>query len=100
MHTTNILEKMKLPSKLHISTAEQWSTELKALLEKDSDVNLDISGVEAIDTASIQVLCALQKSLAVTDNRIEWSGSSESLVQATDLLGVTSFLHLAEKPQD
>jgi len=67
------------------------------MLEKSGEITLDVSKVESIDTASIQVLCALQKSLAVTDTRINWSGKSEALVRATNTLGVTEFLCLTEQ---
>ena len=87
---------MKLPSKLHISEAEHLSKELNTLLQSPDAIVIDISEVEAVDTASIQVLCALQKSLNATDNNISWIGTSKAFNEAADMLGVADFLKLKE----
>lgn len=85
---------MKLASKLHISDIEHLTQELSALLESASDIELDASDVEATDTASLQAICALQKSLATTGSHINWTGKSKAFTQAADMLGVSDFLSL------
>lgn len=87
---------MKLASKLHISEVEGLTKELTSLLDSSQDVSIDISDVEAIDTASMQALCSLQKSLAVTGNHVNWLGNSKAFKEAADTLGVAEFLAITE----
>lgn len=86
---------MKLPSKLHISDVENLVKDLGTLLSDSSEVILDGSEVESVDTASLQAICALQRSLALTDNFIHWQGVSESLKTAATRLGVEEYLKLS-----
>ena len=83
---------MKLASKLHISEVDSLTKELTALLDSSQQVYIDISEVEAVDTASVQALCSLQKSLAVTGSTINWVGNSKAFNEAADTLGVAEFL--------
>ncbi|GAB3000970.1 STAS domain-containing protein [Psychrosphaera aestuarii] len=87
---------MKLASKLHISEAEQLSASLLNLLSTDQKICIDISEVNDADTASIQVLCALQKSLSATNNAISWQGKSSVLSNIAQQLGVKEFLNLPD----
>lgn len=85
---------VKLQTKLHISDAEALSEKLVSCLESSDPIILDISDVNDADTASLQVLCALQKSLFLTQNSIEWSGVSKPLADAAKQLGVHDLLNL------
>lgn len=86
---------MKLSSKLHISGAEKLAQELLSLVEQSQPVEIEITDVESVDTASLQVLCALQKSLAATDSEIVWQGTNAPLLQAAQRAGVAKYLGLA-----
>lgn len=85
---------MKLQTKLHISDAESLAEQLVSCLESSEPIVLDVSDVTDADTASVQVLCALQKSLSLTQNSIEWSGVSKPLADAAKQLGVQDLLNL------
>ncbi len=87
---------MKLASKLHISEVEGLIKELTGLLDSSQQVKIDVSDVESLDTASMQALCSLQKSLAVTGSSINWIGSSKAFSEAADTLGVAEFLAINE----
>lgn len=87
---------MKLASKLHISEVEGLTKELAALLDSSQQVYIDVSEVEAVDTASMQALCSLQKSLAITGSSINWVGNSKAFNEAADTLGVAEFLAITE----
>ena len=87
---------MKLPEKLHISSVEDLCHELNELLQSSNPVQIDVSDVTSVDTASIQSLCALQKSLEVTGNHIKWQGSSKAFHQAVDNLGLVEFLRITK----
>ena len=85
---------MKLASKLHISEAEALSKSLIELLSSEQEICIDISEVNDADTASLQVLCSLQKSLSLTDSAIVWKGESESLSKIANQIGIKEFLKL------
>ena len=85
---------MKLKNKLHISEVEFLLKELLPLLESSQDVFIDIDDVEEVDTASVQVLCSLQKSLSLTSSKITWVGHSDAFKKATQTLGVADFLSI------
>ncbi|WP_462157026.1 STAS domain-containing protein [Pseudoalteromonas sp. GB56] len=85
---------LKLPNEMTISQVEALHTELQAQLQSDSNVCLDISEVTKADTACVQLLCALQKSLQLGDHAIVWEGASEALENACETLGVANYLAL------
>jgi ABC-type transporter Mla MlaB component len=85
---------MKLDKQLHITDIEHLMEELQGLLKSNVEVELDIGEVEKVDTASLQALCALQKSLAETGAVIHWQGESKAFSAAADNLGVAEFLGL------
>ena len=87
---------MKLAKTLHISHAEQLRDELESLFDSDAKIRLDMSAIEAVDTASIQILCALKKSLLASKGEIEWLGTSPALLAAAQRLGVQEFLDLRQ----
>ena len=65
------------------------------MLHAEHDVSIDVSDVLRVDTASIQVLCALQKHLLEINNGIRWHGESQALNKAVDELGLTGLLALS-----
>ncbi|CCQ12726.1 hypothetical protein PALB_36660 [Pseudoalteromonas luteoviolacea B = ATCC 29581] len=85
---------IKLPSELAVSHVEELHKQLIHELHEVRDVTVDISDVIRVDTASIQLLCALQKQLLVSEHRIAWHGKSEALAQAVKELGLSEFLNL------
>lgn len=87
----------QLPSELIINSVSELKETLLDLLSKQSSIELDISQVTRADTASIQLLCSLQKNLAETQQQITWHGSSNALFVAAKTLGVQDFLALSEQ---
>ena len=87
---------MKLTSKLHISEVESLTEQLNELLDSSQPVYIEVTDVESVDTASIQALCSLQKSLAVTGSSINWVGSSQVFKKSADILGVSDFLCITQ----
>jgi anti-anti-sigma regulatory factor len=51
----------QLPAELVINSVSELKETLLDLLSKQSSIELDISQVTRADTASIQLLCSLQK---------------------------------------
>ena len=86
---------LKLPSELTISHVEEFHQQVLQVLHAEHDVSIDVSDVTRVDTASIQVLCALQKHLLDINNGIRWHGKSQALKNAVDELGLTELLALS-----
>ena len=74
------------------------SAALKASLCAVADVNesvvLDAGGVERIDTATVQLLCAFVRDRAGRNQSVAWQHASSALLEAARLLGVQSLLAL------
>lgn len=81
-----------LPEALTIQHLEPLEASLNKLVREDEPVVLDGSSVVKVDTAGIQLLCALQKSLQLTNKKIDWSGVSEALFVVASTLGTKDYL--------
>ncbi|GAA59725.1 hypothetical protein P20652_1589 [Pseudoalteromonas sp. BSi20652] len=88
---------LKLPSELVITQVEILHQDLLQELNSNDDICLDISGVISADTASVQLLCALQKHLFIIQHKIIWVGSSEALTHAIKQLGLSKYLTIESK---
>ncbi|BBN82825.1 hypothetical protein PA25_28100 [Pseudoalteromonas sp. A25] len=85
---------LKLPSELAINQVEELHQLVLQELAVDQDVCVDISEVIRVDTASIQLFCALQKHLLAISHKILWHGYSQAFSNSVDELGLTEFLAL------
>ncbi|MCQ8879866.1 STAS domain-containing protein [Pseudoalteromonas shioyasakiensis] len=85
---------LKLPEELAITKIESLHQDLLNELSTNDDVCIDISEVSRADTASIQLLCALQKHLLSVHHKIIWIGQSEPLNNAINQLGLNEYLIL------
>ena len=83
---------LKLPSELVITQVETLHQDLLQELNSNDDISLDISDVVSADTASIQLLCALQKHLLTIQHKIIWVGSSAALAHTINQLGISHYL--------
>lgn len=83
---------LKLPADMSIHHVEGLYQQISQDSGETSDVTVDISEVQRADTASVQLLCALQKHLHTLEHEIIWHGESEALAQAVSELGLTNYL--------
>ena len=90
------IEKIKLETQLQIMLVESLHEELEELLGTGADLEIDGSQVERSDTAAIQLLVAVQATLKGRDSEIRWTGVSEPLREAVEMLGLTQALNLPE----
>jgi anti-anti-sigma regulatory factor len=72
----------------------------KALYEElskvnDTDVNIDASGVEMVDTAILQLLYAFVMKITSDNHRINWVNPSEEFIARTNLLGLSRIMGIA-----
>lgn len=63
-------------------------------------VTLDIGGVERIDTATMQLLCAFVRDRTARALSIAWRGESPALQEAVRLLGVRELLSFDDAKAD
>lgn len=66
----------------------------------DSDVLLDGSAVERIDTAGLQMLVAFAKHHAASGKRMQWTAASQELQRGSRLLGLDEALGLIPSPPE
>jgi anti-anti-sigma regulatory factor len=59
-------------------------------------VCLEVGSVERVDTATLQLLCALAVDFKISDRQLNWSGDSPALREAARLLGVSQLLGLPQ----
>src|SRR5579872_5088308 len=74
------------------SNASELKSSLQELLEMPGPVTLDISCLQRLDTAAMQVLAAFVHERSGRRNGVIWRGTSQQLTTAARLLGLT--LHL------
>ncbi|WP_394193438.1 lipid asymmetry maintenance protein MlaB [Pseudoalteromonas atlantica] len=85
---------IKLPAELAINQVEILHQDLLNELSGNDDVCLDISDVTRADTASVQLLCSLQKHLLSVQHKIIWVGQSDALKGVITQLGLSEYLVL------
>jgi anti-anti-sigma regulatory factor len=75
-----------------------FQAELAERLDDSGTVLINASGVERIDTATLQLLAAFVRDLRADARVVEWTECSAALRRAAHVLGLTSALDLAVDP--
>jgi len=75
-----------------------FQAELAERLDESGTVQIDASGVERIDTATLQLLAAFVRDLRADARLVEWTDCSAALRRAAQALGLTAALDLAVDP--
>ena len=86
--------RVELDENLTIREASEALAKLRAAADLGTFITLDVSSLNRVDGAGVQLLCAVVKE---TDNQqldLIWSGESNALKSAASQLGVTEFLRL------
>lgn len=84
-----------LSSHCTIKDAAALKADLCALASEASEVELDVSAVERVDTATMQLLCAFVRDRAQRDQTVTWKGDSQNWRDAVRLLGAGDLLGYA-----
>ena len=63
-----------------------------AEIDDDSDVTIDASAVEMIDTAVLQLLFAFTRKVQAGNHRVSWKNPSDEFISRADLLGLSQHL--------
>lgn len=83
-----------LASHCTVKDAAALRQALCAVVNSEGTVTLDVSSLERIDTATIQVLCAFIRERVAAARAVQWLGVSSVLREAARLLGVNALLAL------
>ena len=85
---------LALAAECLICGASTLKESLAPLVDQALPITLDITGLQRIDTAGLQVLTAFARERAAHGRAIEWRGTAPALTSAAQLLGLTSALGL------
>jgi anti-anti-sigma regulatory factor len=77
-----------------VADASSLKTGLAKLLDESGSVALDISAVQRIDTAGLQVLVTFCRECESQGRQVEWRGSAPVITSAAKLLGLSALLKL------
>lgn len=85
---------LALAAECLVSGASTLKESLAGLLDEPQPITLDITALQRIDTAGLQVLTAFIRERAGHGRTVEWRGTAPALTSAAQLLGLTSLLRL------
>jgi ABC-type transporter Mla MlaB component len=83
-----------LAAECTVADAASLKESLAALLDQPLPVTLDVTALQRIDTAGLQVISAFIRERAGNGRPVEWRGTAPVLTNAAQLLGLTSLLGL------
>lgn len=86
-----------LASNCSVKDAAALKNSLCAFSNHGDAVTLDVSAVERVDTATMQLLCAFVRDRGGRNQSVTWRGESAALQDAVRLLGVGALLGLETK---
>jgi ABC-type transporter Mla MlaB component len=88
------LTTLTLAAECMVSDAASLKERLAVLIGEPRPVTLDITALQRIDTAGLQLIVAFVRDRAGQGRTVEWQGSAPVLATAAQLLGLTSLLQL------
>jgi ABC-type transporter Mla MlaB component len=86
-----------LASHCSVKDAGALKASLAAVLDANQAVTIDVSAVERVDTATMQLLCAFVRDRNAAARTVAWAGESKALREAAKLLGAGPMLALPER---
>lgn len=85
---------LTLAAECTVAEADALKADLLHLLDDSRAVTLDVTGLQRIDTAGLQLLAAFVRDRRTAGHRVEWQGRAPALETAAGLLGLRSMLEL------
>jgi ABC-type transporter Mla MlaB component len=86
-----------LAANCSVKDAAALKISLCAIANESTEVTLDVSAVERVDTATMQLLCAFVRDRSGRNQSVAWRGESQALQDAVRLLGVGELLGFESK---
>jgi ABC-type transporter Mla MlaB component len=81
-----------LASNCSVKDASALKATLHVAEQSEEAVTIDITAVERIDTASMQLLCAFVRDRHARNRPLRWRGASAALDEAVKLLGTSELM--------
>ena len=85
---------LTLAAECTVAETESLKSELLRRLDEAGPVTVDVSALQRIDTAGLQLLAAFVRDRRTAGRVVEWRGRADALAGAAGLLGVTDMLEL------
>jgi len=74
---------------LDIAQVTQWhASAMQQLANINGDITIDVSSLQKIDTAGIQLLTSIVRHVESRGNKVIWSELSPAFINAATLLGL------------
>jgi ABC-type transporter Mla MlaB component len=83
-----------LAAECTVAEAEALKSELGRRLQQSQPVTLDVSALQRIDTAGLQLLAAFVRDRRTAGRAVAWRGRASALETAAGLLGLHDMLEL------
>ena len=77
---------------LDITMAMEYYEQFNQMLNDHKSIILNIDKLERIDGAGLQLLMALVKEAGRTEVEVKWTGQSDALNRAADIIAVEEYL--------
>lgn len=85
---------LALAAECTVAAADSLKTELVRRLDESGPVIVDVSALQRIDTAALQLLAAFVRDRRTAGRAVEWHGRAAALDSAAALLGLNAMLEL------
>ena len=85
---------LTLAAECTVAAADSLKAGLAHLVAEATVVTLDVSALQRIDTAGLQLLAAFVRDRRAAARAVEWRGRAPALDAAADLLGLRGMLQL------
>jgi phospholipid transport system transporter-binding protein len=87
-------ESLILTAECTVAEADTLKSELARRLDEPEPVTLDVSALQRIDTAGLQLLAAFVRDRRTAGRAVAWRGRASALDSAAGLLGLSDMLEL------
>jgi ABC-type transporter Mla MlaB component len=85
---------LRLAAECAVAEADALKSELARRLQEPQPVTLDVSALQRIDTAGLQLLAAFVRDRRTAGRAVAWRGRAPALETAAGLLGLRDMLEL------
>jgi anti-anti-sigma regulatory factor len=85
---------------LGIADVGELYTSLLSAIADGKAIELEISRLERVDAAALQMLYSLAKTLAEHGDVLTWSQPSQAFIEGVNLLGLAAWLNIEHNSDD
>ncbi len=84
-------QRVAIEGELNIYTAAEWKKRLSELIDQGVNLDLDLSAVQELDTAGLQLLIMAKKGACARNQQLSLSNHSQTVLEVFELCGVAAF---------